>query len=147
MLIEALQEIPAEMRLTQFFLFCCVGGVGLLVDLSISLLLIHAWDVQPLCSKTISWLFGATFTFFLNTTLAFQVLSRVTRSRSFFLRAYGGYLLSQSFGGFINILIFTLIAVSLGKGFVPGFIFGAVSGLVVNYLGARKVFVRDKISS
>ena len=144
MLIEAHLEIRSEMGLSQFFLFCCVGGVGFFVDLSMSLLLINVCGLHPLGARIVSWFFAATFTFFLNTALAFQVISFVTRTRSHFLRAYAGYLFSQSLGGSVNILTFMLISIFLGKGVTAGIVFGAMLGLVVNYLGASKVLVQGK---
>ena len=132
------------MRGSQFFLFCCVGGVGFIVDLSLSLLLIKAFGVHPLGSRIISWALAATSTFYLNTAFSFRALSRVTKTRSLFFRAFGGYLFSQSLGGAINVMVFMVISVVLKQSLVIGVVMGTISGLIVNYCGARWVLLHGK---
>ena len=84
----ALQEVWADMIFSQFFLFCCVGGAGFLVDLSISLLLINVFGVHSLVARIVAWFFAVSFTFCLNTAFSFQALYLVTRNTTLFFRAF-----------------------------------------------------------
>lgn len=135
------------MRRSQFFLFCCVGGAGFLIDLAISLLLINLCGAHHLFSRIISWLIAVTLTFFLNAVFSFRVLSRVSSSRSLCLRAFVGYLISQSLGGAVNVIVFMLISVVLKFGVLAGVIWGAAFGVAFNYFGARKVLRGGKASA
>jgi putative flippase GtrA len=68
----------------------------------------------------------------------------VTKTRSLFFRAFGGYLFSQTLGGAINVMVFMVISVALKQSLVVGVVMGTISGLIVNYSGARRVLLHGK---
>jgi putative flippase GtrA len=53
-------------------------------------------------------------------------------------------LFSQTLGGAINVMVFMVISVALKQSLVVGVVMGTISGLIVNYSGARRVLNHGK---
>ena len=61
------------------------------------------------------------------------------------MRRYFLYVLSQLCGGFINILVFSLLISLLGMQWLVSLVIGTLVGLIFNFLGASAVIAAKKV--
>lgn len=125
----------ASMRKLIYFTF--VGGVGFLVDVSILTLLSQYYDFDIYLARLVSFSSATMATWVLNRKIVFRQEVDPDRSKS---EEYARYLLVQTTGGGVNLLIFTLfimVAPSLKSQPIIPLAVGAIFGLAINFTGTR----------
>ena len=123
----------------QLFRFAIVGGLGFLVDASVLFGLVQVMGFDPYLSRGGSFLAAATFTWRLNRTLTFKVKSRYR------FRELALYLVLMALGGGLNFGVYTLAVYSFGSEpltLLMGLIGGTLSGMILNFMTARRLLAR-----
>ena len=129
-------------RLVQFLRFCVVGATGFVVDAGILLIELHAFSVDPIWGRLVSFSVAVLTTFELNRRWAFKA----TRHQPY-LVAFVSYLGVQGVGFVCNFGIYTTLYVTLPTGYNdPLFCLavGSLIALTVNYAGASLIVFRSK---
>jgi putative flippase GtrA len=116
----------------RFFRFALIGGLAFFVDALLYVLLGRALHL-PWLQKVVGFTGGVTTTYLLNSAFTFR--SSLSLSR------YGFYVLSQLGGMAVNLAAF-LMALRLVTT-LPALFLATLAGLVVNFLGARRVLHRS----
>ncbi len=123
----------------RFLIFCCVGFVGLVVDVSITTLLNNTLHLGPAVSRCLAILLAIIVTFSINYSVTFS-----DRERNLF-SSFSAYLVTQSVGATLNFFAYTWFV--LVNPTVPLWVaiaFGSTIALIVNYFSAdRLVFIVD----
>ena len=125
----------ASMQKLIYFTF--VGSVGFLVDASILTLLSQYSGLDIYLARLISFSSATMATWILNRKIVFRQDVDPDRRKSL---EYFRYLLVQTIGGGVNLLIFTLlimVAPSLKSQPVIPLGVGAIFGLAINFTGTR----------
>ena len=123
----------------QFLRFAIVGGLGFLVDASVLFGLVQGMGFDPYLSRVGSFLAAANFTWIFNRTLTFK--SKAT-SR---FRELGLYLVLMGLGGGLNIGVYSSVVYHFGSEhliLLMGLIGGTLSGTILNFMTARRLFAR-----
>lgn len=123
----------------RFALFCVAGATGFAVDLITSLLFIKILNWDALLARVLAWTFAVVSTFVINSLLAFSKGRLDRSSQTPVMLIFLEYCLTQALGGCLNIAIFYCLVMVSKAPILVGILFGTVSGLIINYLGARKV--------
>jgi putative flippase GtrA len=127
--------IGACMRKLIYFTF--VGGVGFLVDASILTLLSQYYGLNIYLARVVSFSSATMATWVLNRKIVFRQEVDPDRPKS---EEYARYLLVQTTGGGVNLLIFTLLIMvtpSLESYPIIPLAVGAIFGLAINFTGVR----------
>ena len=135
MTIKILGIETACMRKLIYFAF--VGGIGFLVDASILTLLSQYYGFDIYLARLISFSLATMATWVLNRKVVFRQEVDPDRRKSL---EYVRYLLVQTTGGGVNLLIFTLLIMvtpSLKSQPIIPLAVGAIFGLVINFTGTR----------
>ena len=125
----------ASMQKLIYFSF--VGSVGFLVDAGILTLLSQYYGFDIYLGRLISFSSATMTTWVLNRKVVFRQEVDPDRRKSL---EYVRYLLVQTTGGGVNLLIFTLLimaAASLKSQPIIPLAVGAIFGLVINFTGTR----------
>lgn len=131
-------------RLASLFRFGVVGCLGFVVDATVVLLLVQLLGAEPINARIPAWLLAVSTTYFFNLIFTFKTNKVVLVGKRQRLRRYSLYVLSQLCGGFVNILVFSLLISLLGMQWIISLIIGTLAGLVFNFLGASNVIVAKK---
>lgn len=94
--------------LRQFVKFCLIGLLNVVVDWSIYFLLNHLTPIHKLGAKLLSFIAGASNSYYFNRTWTFRSRSRQVG------REFGKFFLVASIGALLNTGIFGLIALRFG---------------------------------
>lgn len=124
-------------EVAQFLRFAAVGAVGFALDDGVLLICIHAFRLDPVESRFVSFAVAVACTFQLNRAWAFS-----GRADPGFARGLALYLGVQGFGFCCNLGIFaSLVLMAPPPLNDPTLCLAAASAaaLVVNYLGSRTV--------
>ena len=146
---EQLRERPVFGRFLppidgHFARFCCVGGLGFLVDFSVLKTVVHL-GLNPYGGKWVSFSVAVVATWLVNRAWTFREHAQA-RQRSP-LAEFAGYLAVQSVGFAANFTVFALIVAgvpALSGRLLPPTIAGTAAGLVINYLGAKHLVFRRR---
>ncbi len=131
-------------QLLQFLRFCAVGATGFVVDAGVLLIELHAFSVNPIWGRFISFSVAVLTTFELNRNWAFKRANHKS-----YLSALGSYLGIQGVGFACSFIIYTALYILLPLGYnAPLFCLavGSVIALAVNYAGASLIVFRPKAS-
>ncbi|MGI3903975.1 MAG: GtrA family protein [Janthinobacterium lividum] len=129
-------------RLLQFLRFCVVGAVGFIVDAGVLLIEVHAFHVDPIWGRLVSFAIAVLTTFEFNRRWAFK-----QRGARPYLMALASYLGVQGLGFACNFSLYTLLYLALPPGYNAPLFCLAIASLValsVNYAGASLVVFRTK---
>jgi putative flippase GtrA len=129
-----------------FVRFCCVGGLGFVVDFSILTTLVMGFGVNKIVARCMSFSVAVVATWLANRMWTFRAQSVVSQS---LLKEFGGYLAVQSIGFAANFAVYLAVVTS-----VPiknerlmlfvGSVAGTAAGLLINYLGAKHLVFRRR---
>lgn len=122
----------------QFLQFSVVGVLGFLVDTAI-LYAVLAFGDYYYSGRVVSFLGAVTFTWYMNRTFTFR-----NRSPDLF-RQWFHFLVTNSGGGLVNILVYSLLIASfeLVRSYpILGVAVGSIAGLTVNFTLSRKFVFR-----
>lgn len=125
----------ASMQKLIYFTF--VGSVGFLVDASILTLMSQNYGLDIYLGRLISFSSATMTTWVLNSKFVFRLEVDPDRRKSL---EYVLYLLVQTAGSGVNLLIFTLlimVAPSLKSQPIIPLTVGAIFGLAINFTGTR----------
>ncbi len=129
-------------RLLQFLRFCVVGATGFVVDAGVLLIELHAFSVDPIWGRLVSFSVAVLTTFELNRNWAFKTIHHQP-----YMAAFMSYLGVQGVGFVCNFGIYTILYVTLPPGYnAPLFCLavGSLIALTVNYAGASLIVFRSK---
>ena len=129
-------------RLLQFLRFCVVGATGFVVDAGVLLIELHAFSLDPIWGRLVSFSVAVLTTFELNRSWAFKS----TRHQPY-LAAFVSYLSVQGVGFVCNFGIYSMLYVAVPSGYNAPLFCLAVSSLIaltVNYAGASLIVFRSK---
>lgn len=143
---ERLRTLPAVGRFLpaldgHFARFCCVGGLGFVVDFAILKTVVHL-GLSPIGGRWVSFSFAVVATWLVNRSWTFQHRSGPRPSLA---REFSSYLMVQSVGFAANFAVYTgmvLGITALNGHLLPPMIAGTAAGLVINYLGAKHLVFR-----
>ena len=121
-----------------FLKFILVGGVGFGIDYGVLRLLVTEWGWHWALARFPSFGLAVCVTWLLNRTLTFGSSNRWAGES---IR----YLITQSIGSAINLVVFSGIVMVVGAGalLVP-LAAGAAAGLVFNFLMSKYVVFRER---
>ena len=131
-------------RLASLCRFALVGCLGFIVDATIVFLLVRLLGAEPINARIPAWLLAVSTTYFFNLFFTFKATKAVLVGKRQRLRRYFLYVLSQLCGGFINILVFSLLISLLGMQWLVSLVIGTLLGLIFNFLGASNVIAAKK---
>lgn len=116
-----------------FLKFVLVGGIGFGIDYGVLRLLVTAWGWHWALARIPSFALAVCVTWIMNRTLTFGSSNRWAGES---IR----YLVTQSIGSAVNLVVFSGIVIAFGAGtlLVPLAV-GAVAGLVSNFLMSKYV--------
>jgi putative flippase GtrA len=124
--------------ITQFTRFLAVGAVGFAIDGGLLDLLVWS-GIDPYQARAISFPPAVTVTWYLNRVWAFAVRDKAAR------RQYLRYIAVQIIGAVSNYALYAVVLLGIphtSTGVLAAFAIGSAAGLVINFVGARKlVFV------
>lgn len=126
-------------RLASLCRFALVGCLGFVVDATIVFLLVQLLGAEPINARIPAWLLAVSTTYFFNLLFTFKTSKAILAGKRQRLRRYFLYVLSQLCGGFVNILVFSLLISLLGMQWLVSLVIGTLVGLVFNFLGASAV--------
>jgi putative flippase GtrA len=128
-----LQELP------QFIRFAIVGGLGFFTDVAVLMLLMQGFGLGPYQGRVLSYLSGATATWWLNRNFTFVRRGSAHRVREWLL-----FVSCSALAGLLNYAAYALFVFLFGErpsSAIIGVALGACAGLWVNYtLSSRVVF-------
>lgn len=127
-----------------FARFCCVGGLGFLVDFTVLKTAVRL-GLNPFGGRFVSFAFAVTATWLVNRAWTFRETAGA-RNRSL-VAEFFGYLAVQSVGFAANFTVYALIVArvsALNGRLLPPTIAGTAAGLVINYLGAKHLVFRRR---
>ncbi len=130
-------------QLLQFLRFCAVGATGFVVDAGVLLIELHAFSVNPIWGRFISFSVAVLTTFELNRNWAFKQVNHQS-----YLVSLRNYLGVQGVGFACNFIVYTTLYMLLPSGYnFPLFCLaiGSVIALTVNYVGASLIVFRPKV--
>jgi len=119
--------------------FTVAGAAGYVVDVGVLLLLQP--QLGPYGARAVSFLAAASFTWVVNRSFAFAGLTAPMSARQEYVR----YLLLMLIGGTVNNLAYVAVVASFGSERVTlalAAAAGSLSGLLANYLAARRFLYR-----
>jgi putative flippase GtrA len=121
-----------------FLKFVLVGGVGFGIDYGVLRLLVTGWDWHWALARIPSFALAVGVTWILNRAFTFGSSNR-------WIGESYRYLVTQSIGSAINLLVFSGIVMVFGAGalFMPLAV-GALAGLVSNFLMSKYVVFSDR---
>lgn len=125
-----------------FARFCVVGGIGFVVDSSLTLLLTQSLALHPLTARLGAFLIAATATWSLNRRFTFKS-SRGTSTLA-------PYVFFTGVGAAINIGVFLGWVWLTGHGAVSvftGVALGSVAALGFNFIVSKMIFAAPDVSS
>lgn len=134
-LAARLQALP------QFGRFAIVGAIGFFVDLSALYLVMWLFNTGPYWGRLISYLCGATSTWYMNRTFTFADSRGSHKGKEWAM-----FVLCSSLAGFLNYGTYALFVRLVGTNFwspTIGVGLGACAGLVVNYTLSRRLVFRS----
>ena len=143
---EKLRALPAIGRFLpaldgHFSRFCCVGGLGFLVDFGVLKIMVHA-GLDPITGRWISFSVALMATWLTNRAWTFRNQGGPKRS---ILKEFGAYLAVQSVGFAANFTVYSAMVKGLpmleGR-LLPPMIAATCAGLVINFLGAKHFVYR-----
>jgi putative flippase GtrA len=120
----------------QFLSFAVIGALAFLVDAGVLFVAMEA-GMGPYAGRCVSWTAAATFTWYMNRVRTFRGLGR----RESAIRQWGRFLLANSAGGSLNLLVYAVaIASSALVREFPwlGVALGSIAGLVANFLLSKR---------
>ncbi len=123
-------------RYTSFFRFCVVGTIGFITDATVLALLLEN-GVSHYVARILSFPVAVFVTWWLNRIWTFSTASR-TRTGRQIMR----YFTIQILGAIVNLMTYMLVLLFIEKTVVNAIFalsVGSAAGLVVNYLGARRI--------
>ena len=129
------------MKLNSFFRFGVVGAFGFCVDVS-ALYILMFFGLDYFSGRVISFLLAVTFTWQLNRRFTFLIQNKFTLRQEAWR-----YFLASSFGGAINISIYSFVVlISNPLPFVPliGVALGSIAGMCTNYFAAKNLVFQSK---
>ena len=129
-------------RLMQFLRFCAVGAIGFIVDAGVLLIEVHAFGVDPIWGRLMSFSVAVLTTFEFNRCWAFR-----RQGDHPYLAALASYLGVQGLGFACNFGIYTVLYLALPPRYNAPLLCLAVASLIaltVNYAGASLVVFRTK---
>ncbi len=134
---------PPKTVATQFLRFALVGAVGFLVDAST--LSLYLWLVGGLYSgRVVAWFVAVSVNWALNRRFTFKRNGDSPPGR---LGQWGRFVLVNSGGGVLNLVVYTLLVsqIPLCAAYpILAQAAGTVAGLLLNFTGARRlVFAVD----
>ncbi len=121
----------------RFIKFCCIGGLGFVIDTGTLLCLVRVGGMTPLLAKVLSFAVAVVLTFEGNRRWAFGA-----EARGLWLPTFLTYLGVQATGFALNWLVFGLCLGLLPPGdymLVAAGAFASVVALFVNFLGAKRL--------
>jgi len=121
-----------------FSAFSIVGAFGFLIDAGILILLTAGLGWNPYLARLLSFGIATLLTWALNRKFTFSP-HKLRQSRTL-AREYIHYLMVQSLGGGLNLLVYYVLLSALPTlKHVPviALAFGSATGLLFNFLGAR----------
>jgi putative flippase GtrA len=134
-----------------FMRFCCVGGLGFVVDFSV---LKAVLGLAELLGADATSLFAKVAGRLASFSVAVVATWVVNRSWTFaghasphasLLAEFGGYLTVQSVGFAANLAAYTgMLAAFPALGLFPAMVVGTAAGMVINYLGAKHLVFRRR---
>jgi putative flippase GtrA len=146
---ERLRAIPAIGRFLppldgHFMRFCCVGGLGFIVDFTVLKAVVHL-GMNPIGGRWVSFSVAVVATWLVNRAWTFQ--GHAEAHQRSLLREFASYLAVQSVGFAANFAVYTgmLLGISALDGrLLPPMVAGTAAGLVINYLGAKHIVFRRR---
>ncbi|WP_425084663.1 GtrA family protein [Ruegeria profundi] len=121
---------------TSFFRFCVVGTIGFITDATVLALLLEN-GVSHYVARILSFPVAVFATWWLNRVWTFSTANR-TRTGRQIVR----YFTVQILGAIVNLMTYLLVLLFIEKTVVNALFalsVGSAAGLVVNYLGARRL--------
>ena len=145
---EQLREQPVFGRFLppidgHFARFCCVGGLGFVVDFTVLKTVVHL-GLNPYGGRWVSFSVAVVATWLVNRAWTFREHAAQRRP---LLAEFAGYLAVQSVGFAANFTVYALIVAevsALNGRLLPPTIAGTAAGLVINYLGAKHLVFRRR---
>lgn len=126
---------------SEFLRFSIVGGIGFVVDAGIVTVLVRGLGMDPYAGRVLSFLAGATTTWYLNRTFTFAN-GRSAGSRG---RQWLRFVAVNSGGALINygVYVLTLELWPLARHYPAiGVAFGSIAGLAFNYPASKFLVFR-----
>ena len=128
-----------------FARFCCVGGLGFIVDFSVLTTIVDL-GVNKIGARVLSFSVAVVATWLVNRLWTFRGHEGPKRSLA---REFGSYLTVQSVGFAANFAVYTAVIYSAPVKdehlqLLVGSLAGTAAGLVINYLGAKHLVFRRR---
>jgi putative flippase GtrA len=147
---ERLRAIPAIGRFLppldgHFMRFCCVGGLGFIVDFAVLKAVVHL-GLNPIGGRWVSFSVAVVATWLVNRAWTFR--GHAQGHQRSLLREFASYLAVQSVGFAANFAVYTgmILGISALDGrLLPPMVAGTAAGLVINYLGAKHFVFRRRV--
>lgn len=118
----------------QILYYLIVGIFAVFVDFLIYILLNEFMNLNPSISKRVSYVSGATFSFFFNKKLTFKSKKKYFKEILLFMIIY---MISYFLNSYIHDLSFLYV-----KGYYP-FFFALIISIIFNYLGQKLIVFRN----
>ena len=128
-----------------FMRFCCVGGLGFVVDFGVLTLIVDL-GVNKIAGKPLSFSVAVVATWLVNRLWTFRGHEGPKRSLA---REFGSYLAVQSVGFAVNFAVYSVVIYSVPLKnehlqLLVASLAGTAAGLVINYLGAKHLVFRRR---
>ena len=123
-------------RYANFFRFCAVGAIGFITDATVLAFLLEN-GVSHYVARILSFPVAVLVTWWLNRIWTFSTANR-TRTGRQIMR----YFTVQTLGALVNLMTYLVVLLFIEKTVVNAIFalsVGSATGLVVNYLGARRL--------
>lgn len=127
----------------QFSLFCVSGGLAFLVDASLTQSWVSLAGLDPWSARGLAFPVAVTCTWLFNRKFTFSPSDKVPLHREWLL-----YVSTQISGLSVNLLTYALfvwISATAAAWPVLAVAVGSVTGLIVNFFGAKYVAFKDHL--
>lgn len=121
----------------QFIRFCCVGGIGFLIDAGTTHAFTSLLHQNPYLGRLYAFLIAATVTWHLNSRITFKGYSKRRLHSQWIM-----YVLLSAVGGSVNYTVYALCVAHsdiIYRNPVLGVAIGSAFGLLINFTMARQL--------